>query len=264
METEMKAVVALTVSFSLIASLLIATTACAQTEDQNLRQEDVLRVAPALEKYTKQRIFGDLWNRPGLSRRDRSIVTVSALIAREETSAMPYYFNQALENGVKPKELSGIITHLAFYSGRANAYAAIGPAKDVFALRGVAADETAPASPDLLPINEAADAERARRVEAQFGNVAPGLVQYTTDVLFRDLWLRPDLSPRDRSLVTISALIASGQMAQLGGHISRAMDNGLQREEIGEAITHLAFYSGWPNSFSALPIAKEVFEKRPK
>ena len=79
----MKAVVALTVSFSLIASLLIATTACAQTEDQNLRQEDVLRVAPALEKYTKQRIFGDLWNRPGLSRRDRSIVTVSALIARE-------------------------------------------------------------------------------------------------------------------------------------------------------------------------------------
>ena len=89
-------------------------------------------------------------------------------------------------------------------------------------------------------------------------------MQYTTDVLFRDLWLRPDLAPRDRSLVTVSALIASGQVAQLPGHLNRAMDNGLTQTEAAEAITHLAFYVGWPNVFSAMPVAKEVFEKRPR
>jgi 4-carboxymuconolactone decarboxylase len=89
-----------------------------------------------------------------------------------------------------------------------------------------------------------------------------GLVQYTTDVLFRDLWLRPDLSPRDRSLVTVTALIASGQVAHIPYHLNRAMDNGLTREEAGEVITHLAFYVGWPNAFSALPVAKDVLEKR--
>ena len=94
--------------------------------------------------------------------------------------------------------------------------------------------------------------------------MAPGVVQYTTDVLFRDLWLRPDLAPRDRSLVTVSALIASGQVAQLRRHLNRAMDNGLTQAQAAEALTHLAFYAGWPNVFSALPVAKDVFEKRPK
>ena len=87
-------------------------------------------------------------------------------------------------------------------------------------------------------------------------------MQYTTDVLFRDLWLRPDLAPRDRSLVTVSALVASGQVAQIPYHLNRAMDNGLTRRRPREALTHLAFYAGWPNVFSALPVAKEVIEKR--
>jgi 4-carboxymuconolactone decarboxylase len=94
--------------------------------------------------------------------------------------------------------------------------------------------------------------------------VAPGIVRYTTDVLFRDLWLRPDLAPRDRGLVTVSALIASGQVAQLQSHLNRAMDNGLTQAQAGEVITHLAFYTGWANAFSALPVAKEVFERRPR
>jgi 4-carboxymuconolactone decarboxylase len=84
-------------------------------------------------------------------------------------------------------------------------------------------------------------------------------VQYTTDVLFLDLWLRPDLAPRDRSLVTISSLIASGQVAQLSGHLNRAMDNGLKQAK-PRVLTHLAF-TRWPN-LSALPVAKGVFEKR--
>ena len=99
------------------------------------------------------------------------------------------------------------------------------------------------------------------KVEIITGVAVPGIVQCITDVLFRDLWLRPDLAPRDRSLVTVSALIATGQVAQIPYHLNRAMDNGLTQLQATEVITHLAFYVGWPNAFSALPVAKDVFEK---
>src|SRR5205807_4191613 len=133
-----------------------------------------------------------------------------------------------------------------------------------FANRSIGTDQLPPASPAPLPLDKDAEAKRAAAVEQQFGNVAPGIVQYTTDVLFRDLWLRPDLVPRDRSLVTISALIANGQVAQLSVHLNKAMDNGLTQAEAGEVITQLAFYTGWPNAFSAVTVAKDVFEKRSK
>ena len=226
--------------------------------------DDVRMVAPALERYTQARLLGEVWKRPGLAPRDRSIVTLAALIARNQTIEMSHYLNLALENGVKPGEISEIITHLAFYSGWQNAMAAVAAARDVFVQRRIGADQLPPASPPLLPLNEAAEAQRAERVGQQFGAVAPGVVQYTTDILFRDLWLRPDLAPRDRSLVTVSALIASGQVAQIPYHLNRAMDNGLTQAQAAEVLTHLAFYAGWPNVFSALPVAKEVFEKRPR
>jgi 4-carboxymuconolactone decarboxylase len=140
--------------------------------------------------------------------------------------------------------------------------AAVAAAKDVFAQRGIGPDQLPPPAPHLLALDEAVEADRATRVEQQMGAVMPGLVQYTTDVLFRDLWLRPDLAPRDRSLVTVSALIASGQSAQIPFHLNRAMDNGLTQTEAAEVITHLAFYAGWPNAMSAVPVAKDVFEKR--
>jgi 4-carboxymuconolactone decarboxylase len=228
-----------------------------------LTYEDVRKVAPALADYTENRLLGDVWKRPGLAPRDRSIVTLTALIARNQSIEMPYNFNLALENGVKPREISEIITHLAFYAGWANAMAAVAIAKDVFAAHQIGADQLPAVSVTPLPIDEAVEAKRATSVDAQFGVSFPGVVQYTTDVLFRDLWLRPDLAPRDRSLVTVSALIANGQTAQLTPHLNRAMDNGLTQTEASEAITQLAFYVGWPNVFSAMPVAKDVFEKRP-
>jgi 4-carboxymuconolactone decarboxylase len=188
--------------------------------------------------------------------------TLAALIARNQTVRMPYYLNLALDNGVKPSEISEIITHLAFYSGWVNAMSAVIITKRVFQQRSIGPDQLPPASVELLPFNEAAEKQRATSVEQNFGTVAPGVVQYTTDVLFRDLWLRPGLAPRDRSLVTVSALIASGQVAQVGYHLNRAMDNGLTQKQASEVLTHLAFYAGWPNVFSALPVVKEVFEKR--
>lgn len=218
-------------------------------------------VAPALDKYA-QGTLTELWKRPGLSPRDRSIVTLSALIARNQTLEMAWYMNRALDNGVKAREISEIVTHLAFYSGWENATSAVAVAKQVFAARQIGADQLPAASPSSLPLNKEAEDKRAASVAQQFGAVAPGVVQYTTDVLFRDLWLRPDLAPRDRSLATVSALIANGQAAQVSYHLNRAMDNGLTQTEAAEVLTHLAFYAGWPNVFSALPVAKDVFEKR--
>nr|WP_245331796.1 carboxymuconolactone decarboxylase family protein [Bradyrhizobium sp. NAS80.1] len=228
-----------------------------------LKSEDVRAVAPALEGYAQKFVLGDLWKRPGLSRRDRSIVTVAALVARDQTVELPYYLALALDNGVKPSEISEIITHLAFYTGWANAMDAIPAAREVFKDRNIGVPELPPAAGPQLPLDEAAERQRATRVGEQFGQITPSLVQYTTDVLFRDLWLRPALAPRDRSLVTVSALIATGQVAQITYHLNRAMDNGLTPDEAGEVLGHLAFYAGWPNAFSAAPVVKDVIEKRP-
>jgi len=227
-----------------------------------VRLGDVRRVSPALAKYTQDAIDNDLWNRPALSPRDRSIVTTAALIARNQTAGMQHCFILALDSGVTSRELSEVITHLAFYSGWPNALSAVAIAKDIFVQRGIGEDQLAEAAPQLLPIDEKAEEQRATTVQQNFGDVAAGVVQYTTDLLFRDLWLRPGLAPRDRSLVTVSALIASGQVAQIPYHLNRAMDNGLSKEQASEVLTHLAFYAGWPNVFSALPVVKGVFESR--
>lgn len=225
-----------------------------------LSMNDVQAVSPALAHYTEGPLLNGLWKRSELSPRDRSVVTVAALIARIQSIEMPYHF--ALDNGVKPAELSEIITHLAFYAGWANAMSAVEVAKDIFHARGISADQLPPVHDKLLPLNEEAEGQRATQVGNNFGAVSPGLVQNTTDLLFRDLWLRPALKPLDRSLVTVSALIANGQTGQITYHLGRAMDNGLTREQASEVLTHIAFYAGWPCAFSALPVMKDVFEKR--
>ena len=98
-------------------------------------------------------------------------------------------------------------------------------------------------------------------IEKMIGDFAPKLVDLTDRVLFGDVWERPELSRRDRSLVTVAALIALNRPDQLRFHLSKALENGLKQEELIEVITHLAFYSGWPNAMSAIMIAKEVFTK---
>lgn len=223
---------------------------------------EIAAVAPALAQYGERRLFGDLWKRPGLTPRDRSIVTVAAVIAGNQPIELQFQIGLALEHGVKASELSEIITHLAFYSGWGSAMTAVHVAAGVFARQDVGPQQLPSASPSLLPLDEASESKRASHVEQQMGAIMPALVQYTTDVLFRNLWLRPDLAARDRSLVTVSALIASGQVAQITFHLNRAMDNGLTQSEAAEMIAHLAFYAGWPNAMSAVPVAKDVFDQR--
>jgi len=93
------------------------------------------------------------------------------------------------------------------------------------------------------------------------GNFAPKLVELTDRVLFDDVWERKELSKRDRSLITVAALIALNRPDQLRFHLRRAVENGMKEEELIEAITHLAFYAGWPSAMSAVMIAKDVFSK---
>jgi 4-carboxymuconolactone decarboxylase len=214
--------------------------------DSVWKRDYIRGVSPALASYTQTTITKDVWKRPHLSIRDRSLVTVAILIARIQTVGMLHYFNLALDSGVRPDELSETVTHLVFYSGWSNALSAVPILKEIFRKRGIAIEELPGVSPQLLPLNEEAEAQRAATVEQNFGAVAPGVVQYTTDLLFRNPWLRPALAPRDRSLVTVTALIASGQVPQITYHLNRAMDNGLTQRQASELLTHLAFYAGWP------------------
>ena len=92
--------------------------------------------------------------------------------------------------------------------------------------------------------------------------VAPKMAELSANVLFGDVWERPELSKRDRSMITVATLVALYRTDQLRGHIGRALDNGVTKEEIGEIITHMAFYAGWPTAANAVRVAKGVFDSR--
>ena len=96
----------------------------------------------------------------------------------------------------------------------------------------------------------------------QVRDIVPGLIELSERVLFGEVWERPGLSKRDRSLITCATLIALGRERQLVGHLGRALDNGLSQKELSEVITHLAFYAGWPAAMTAAQVAKDVFDKR--
>ncbi|KAA9005549.1 carboxymuconolactone decarboxylase family protein [Histidinibacterium aquaticum] len=240
---------------------LMATGAISQDLSTTL-PDAVGQVAPALQTYASEDLFGEVWQGENLSVRDRALVTFAAMMTRHETGELSEHVALALDAGVTPAEISETITHLAFYSGWGNATAAGVAAAPVFEERGVSADDLPAADPELLPLNEEAEARRQETVQGMYGNVSQGVVDNTEELLFRDLWLRPALEPRDRSLVTVAALIAAGQPEQMTFHLNRAMDNGLTQDEAGAMLSHLAFYTGWPRVFSALPVAADVFESR--
>ena len=109
---------------------------------------------------------------------------------------------------------------------------------------------------------EESPAKQQTRAQQLFGDIAPKMAQLTDDVLYGDIWERSELSKRDRSLVTVSALVAMNRPDQLRSHIKLALRNGVKKDEIVETIMHLAFYSGWPNSVAAIQVAKEVFNEQ--
>src|SRR5690242_14341434 len=105
-----------------------------------------------------------------------------------------------------------------------------------------------------------ADDEEPSGAQKLLGDFAPALVGFTDDVLFGQVWTRPQLSPKERSLVTVACLATSGNTDQLGYHLGLARQNGATEEELIDAITHLAFYAGWPKAMAAMTVAKQVFQ----
>ena len=208
------------------------------------------RIAPGLAALTDDVLFGDVWSRPELSPRDRSFVTISVLIATGKPAQLAGHLGRALNNGVQPSEASGLLAHLAIYCGWPSAVSALEVYDQVYTARKIdtAALRT---MPPRLPA-PVSDAARAKALNGEFGAVAPKFVQLTNDVVFDDLWRRPDLSVRDRSLATIAALAAMGDDDQLDAYLRRGLESGLTRAQITEALMHLGFYAGWPKATGAL------------
>ena len=216
-------------------------------------------IAPGLATLTDDVLYGDVWTRPELSPRDRSLVTVSVLIATGRTAQLAGHLGRALTNGVKPSEASGVLAHLAIYCGWPSAVSALEVYDQVYQARTVDTASLGAVSPRLPA--PASEAERARATRADLEAVAPEFVKLTNDVVFDDLWRRPDLSARDRSLVTIAALAAMGDDDQLDVYLRRGVESGLTRAQIAEALTHLGFYAGWPKATTALAAVTKTLGK---
>ncbi|QFT98653.1 Carboxymuconolactone decarboxylase family protein [Roseovarius sp. THAF8] len=249
-------------TFLTVSALGLMTSAAVAQDATQTLPDAVGKVAPALEAYSNNSLFSEVWTDEAMSHRDRALVTFAALMTRQDTGALSDHVALALDAGVTAAEISETITHLAFYTGWGNATAAATAAAPVFEARGITAEDLSAVDPELLGYDEEAEASRQEFVQGTYGSVSQGVVDDTEQLLFLDLWRRPALEPRDRSLVTVAALIAAGQAEQMTFHLNRAMDNGLTQDEAGAMLSHLAYYSGWPKVFSAMPVAKDVFENR--
>jgi 4-carboxymuconolactone decarboxylase len=248
------------IAASVAISALAAMGVEAQEERRRVAPPAVYDVAPGLGHFTDDVLFGEVWERKELAPRDRSLVTVSAIVSTGKTAQIGAHVGRALDNGVKPEEIGELITHLAFYSGWPNAISAAEETKKIFDERKIAPVQSSQAA--RVELEAAAEAARSQTVTTSVAPTAAALADLTNRVLFGDLWQRPDLSARDRSLVTMSALIALGQPEQLPFHANRAMDNGLTQSEASEVLSHVAFYAGWPRAMSAVPVLKQAFESR--
>jgi 4-carboxymuconolactone decarboxylase len=208
------------------------------------------RIAPGLATLTDDVLFGDVWRRPELSPRDRSLVTVSVLIATGKPAQLAGHLGRALTNGVQPGEASGLLAHLAIYCGWPSAVSALEVYDQVYAARKIDTAALRTVTPRLPA--PGSDASRAKAMNDELGAVAPKFVELTNNVVFGDLWRRSDLSLRDRSLVTIAALAAMGDDDQLDFYLHGGIASGLTRAQITEAVTHLGFYAGWPKATKAM------------
>lgn len=204
------------------------------------------------------------WANSTLSIKTRSLVTVAALISRNAQISFIDEFARALDNEVTPLELSEVILHLAYYAGWGNAWAAEAALSELCEARGIQPEDLAPAFPVLNDFDEEAEAVRAKSVSQKFDHIAPTVARYTESLIYEDLWRRPGLLEKDRYFVTIAALITTGNVSHIPFHLSRGMSAGITEEQVGEALTQLAFYAGWPNVFSALPIVSAVFGTSPQ
>jgi len=232
------------------------------TKQPHKTPQEILDATPRFAAYTSELLFGDVWERAALSNRDKSLLTCAALIAVNRAGYLAFHGARALDNGLTPRELSETVTHLSFYCGWPMATAAAFELDKIYKERGVSAADVAALDAPMLEFEPKAEAVRKTAVATHVAPTSAQLAADTDDVLFADLWRRPDLAARDRSLITVAALIAMGQPEQMTFHINRAMDNGLTEDQLGAAISHLAYYTGWPRAVSAVTAARQILDAR--
>ncbi len=232
------------------------TAAAAQAVDAPPPQiTDLYAGSPYLGELRNSLVYGEIWERPHLSKRDRSLITVAvlqALVRDELTIHVP----RGLDNGLTPEEISEVILHVTFYAGWPAGVQASLIAAEVFQERGLALGELprAPASPTEMATPGA--------LSQAYASV-PRLGELRNSLLYGDIWERPLLSKRDRSLITVAVTQAMYATNELRIHIGRALDeNGVTPQELSEVILHVTFYAGWPGAVNAGRLATEAFEAR--
>ena len=221
-------------------------------------------------------VVGDMWNRPQLVRRDRSLLVISALAAQARDEELVAHTKIGLRHGLTPTEVEEILPHIAAYAGFPAAMAA---SRHID--RGLREAEGVERLSDRQPATPKSDAERDRDASDVFSTITGGrsagnpaddlasLQERLGDVgtvafrwAFGEIWSRPELSRRDRSIVVISILTNLGAERELAVHVGAGLNHGLSRVEIEEVITHLSLYAGIPRAVEAMRVAREVFQRR--
>jgi 4-carboxymuconolactone decarboxylase len=210
--------------------------------------------APYLGEIRNNVLYGDIWERPQLSPRDRSLVTVAVTQALYATNELRLHMGRALDNGVSQTEISELIAHVLWYAGFPTGVNAARVATEVFAERGLP-----PTPPETSPRESRMDEDPL------FPGALPAtpyLRDILDQVLYAETWERPELSPRDRSLITVAVNTALYRTGEIRSHVGRALNNGITQEQISEVITHVTFYAGFPTGVNASRVAAAVFEQR--
>ncbi len=210
--------------------------------------------APYLGEVRNTYVYGQVWERLGLSARDRSMITVAVNQALYATNELRLHMGRALDNGVTQAEISEIIAHTLWYSGFPTGVNAARVAAEVFEERGLptsppgASDREPPTDPDL-------------EFPGAFPQT-PYLRDLLNQVVYAETWMREELSPRDRSMITVAVGTALYASSEVRYHTGRALDNGVTPDEIAEIIYHVTFYAGFPTGVNAARVAEQVFESR--
>ena len=216
---------------------------------------DLYAGSPYLRELRNSLVYGEVWERPYLSKRDRSLITIAVLqaLAREE---LAIHIPRGLDNGLTPEEISEIILHVTFYAGWPTGVQASQTAAEAFEARGLTLGD--------LPRAPALDAEVTTPGGLSDAYAAvPRLGALRNSLLYGDIWERPLLSKRDRSLVTVAVNQALYVTNELRLHIDRALDqNGVQPQELSEVVLHVTFYAGWPAAVNAGRLLTAAFEAR--
>ncbi len=256
----------LAIGFAIVAVALAAgaLSACAAgTEPAGAAQEasadpapptDLYAGSPYLRELRNSLVYGDIWERPDLSKRDRSLITIAVLqaLAREE---LGIHIPRGLDNGLTPEEISEIILHVTFYAGWPTGVQASLVAAETFEERGIELADLpkAPPPPEIETPTGLSDAYAA----------VPRLGALRNSLLYGDIWERPLLSKRDRSLITVAVNQALYVTNELRLHIDRALDqNGVTPQELSEVVLHTTFYAGWPASVNAGRLLTEALRTR--